>query len=217
MKHGSVVIVGNGDIDWIKKSDLTKHSYVIGVDRAAWMLLKRGIIPHLAIGDFDSVSQKQLSKIKKVVLDVREYPADKDQTDLELAVSVALERHPLEIVMYGCLGRRLDHEIAAFHILREIQKKQCQTMLRDEYNEIRLVEGGCKIKKKKHFSYLSILPFTDEITVSISGCKYPLHNHVMKKGTTLGVSNIIISDHADITVHKGIAYCILSKDGKSSL
>jgi thiamine pyrophosphokinase len=214
MNKKTITIVANGDIGWLKKKDLKDFSYIIGVDRAAYLLLNLGIIPDCAVGDFDSVSKRELKEIKRRIKDVREYPADKDKTDLELAMEVAFEQNPLEIVIYGVTGRRLDHEIAAFQLLYEIQKRHCKAILRDRHNEIRIVEKECRIEKKNHFSYLSILPFSEEITISIAGCKYPLDKHVMKKGTTLGVSNIIISDFADITIHTGIAYCILSKDGQ---
>jgi len=213
MNQKKIAIVANGDINWIKKSDLKEYSYIIGVDRAAYVLLKLGIIPNCAIGDFDSVSKGELEEIKRQVKNVKEYPADKDKTDLELAVSIALKQNPSEITIYGGTGRRLDHEIAALHLLHEIHKKKCQGRLCDQHNEILLIDGTYRIKNSARFGYLSVLPFSDEIVVSICGCHYPLKNHIMKRGTTLGVSNIITSDYADIIVHKGVAYCILSKDG----
>lgn len=216
MKSKRIAIVANGNIDWLEKSDLKEYSYVIGVDRAAYILLKLGVICDCAVGDFDSASKEECKEIEGRIFDVQRHPPEKDQyqTDLELAVSVALKQHPSEIVIFGGTGKRLDHEIAALHLLREIQKKKIQAILRDEHNEIRLIEGNHRIEKKNHFSYLSILPYSEEITISITGCKYPLHNHGMKKGTTLGVSNVVTSDCAEITIHEGIAFCIFSRDRK---
>jgi thiamine pyrophosphokinase len=214
MKHKKVAIVAGSDVDWVSTGDLKTYSYVIGVDRGAFVLLRKGIIPDIAIGDFDSVSKKELKEIRTSVANVKQYSPDKDQTDLELAVSYALAFHPEEITMFGVTGGRLDQALAALHLLRIIHEHKCRAVLRDEHNFMVFVSGKYQIQKQKHFSYLSILPFTDEITVSICGCKYPLKNHVMKRGVTLGVSNVIVSDHAEITVHKGVAYVILSRDGK---
>jgi len=214
MKHKKVAIIAGSDVDWVSKDDLKTYSYVIGVDRGAFVLLRKGIVPDVAIGDFDSVSNEELKEIRMRVANVKQCSPDKDQTDLELAVLYALTIHPGEITMFGVTGGRLDQALAALHLLRIIHEQKCRAVLWDEHNFMVFISGKYQIKKQKKFSYLSILPFTDEITVSISGCKYPLKNHVMKRGVTLGVSNVIVSDYAEIIVHKGVAYVILSRDGK---
>jgi thiamine pyrophosphokinase len=214
MKHKKVAIVAGSDVGWVSKGDLKTFSSIIGVDRGAFVLLKKGIVPDVAIGDFDSVSNEELKEIRTRVANVKQYSRNKDQTDLELAVSYALAFHPEEITMFGVTGGRLDQELTALHLLRAIHEQKCRAVLWDEHNFMVFVSGKYQIQKQKKFSYLSILPFTDEITVSICGCKYPLKNHVMKRGVTRGVSNVIVSDYAEITVHKGIAYVILSGDGK---
>ncbi len=212
MKKKRIAIVAHGDIGWITKKELRNFSHVIGVDRAAYVLLQLGIIPNCAVGDFDSVSKGEWREIKRKIKDVREYPSDKDKTDLELAVETALKYQPEEIVIFGGTGGRLDHEIATLHLLHAILKNQCKGMIRDEHNEIRLVEGKKRVTKNSYFPYLSILPFTDEISVSIKGCKYPLQKYGMNKGTTLGVSNVITGVYADIVVHKGAALIFHSRD-----
>jgi len=217
MKHKKVAIVANSGIDWVSKDDFKTYSSIIGVDRGAFVLLRKGIVPDVAIGDFDSVSNEELKEIRTRVANVKQYSRNKDQTDLELAVSYALAFHPGEITMFGVTGGRLDQELTALHLLRAIHEHKCRAVLWDEHNFMVFVSGKYQMKKQKKFSYLSILPFTDEITVSICGCKYPLKNHVMKRGVTLGVSNVITSKFADVTIHKGVAYCILSRDrGKFS-
>jgi len=50
-------------------------------------LLRKGIVPDVAIGDFDSVSNEELKEIRTRVANVKQYSPDKNQTDLELAVS----------------------------------------------------------------------------------------------------------------------------------
>lgn len=212
MNYASVAVVGNGDIDWIKKDDVKHHSYIIGVDRAALVLLQRGIICDCAIGDFDSVSKEEFAFIKHQIVDVQRYPEDKDKTDLELGVEMALIHKPKEIVLYGGTGGRLDHELGALHLLQKILEASCKGILRDKYNEIQLVQEKCRLAKSPYFSYFSILPFTNEITVTIKGCKYPLQKHTMKRGMTLGISNVIVSAHADIVIHQGVACVVLSKD-----
>ena len=212
MNPKKVAIVAGSDIDWVSKDDLKSYSPVIGVDHGAFVLLKKGIVPDMAIGDFDSVTKKELREIRKKVTYIKEYLPDKDQTDLELAVKYAFTLNPKEITLFGVTGGRLDQTLAALHLLRIIHKHNCRAVLRNEQNWMSMVSGKYQIQKSRNFSYLSILPCSDEITVTLTGCKYSLEKHRMKKGTTLGMSNVITSDKAEITVHKGIAYVVRSRD-----
>ena len=45
----------------------------IGADRGAFHLLEKGIIPQEAVGDFDSVSKKNMKQLKKSVEIVRTF------------------------------------------------------------------------------------------------------------------------------------------------
>jgi len=212
MKKQRIAIVAHSHIDWISKKDLESYSFLIGVDRGAFVLLEKGIIPDVAIGDFDSVTKEEMKEIQTNVKVIQQHPKDKDQTDLELAVTYALKQNPEEIVLFGVTGGRLDQSLSAIHLLQKIHKQNCRVVMKDEQNMMMLVSGKCHIPKEEQFTYVSILPFTDEISVSIAGCKYPLKKRVMKKGTTLGVSNEIIDDEAEIVIHQGSAYIISSCD-----
>jgi len=212
MKIISIAIVAKSDTDWIAHPEMKSFSQIIGVDRGAFILLKKGILPDVAIGDFDSVTKKEMNIIRTKISDIRYYPSDKNKTDLELAVSYALALKPVEITMFGVTGGRLDQSFAAFQLLQNIHEHLCRAVIRDEHNSMEFVSGNVYIAKNTVFPYISILPASDEIMVSIKGCAYSLHKKIMKKGTTLGVSNRIVSQIAEITVHKGNAFIITSKD-----
>jgi thiamine pyrophosphokinase len=212
MKHLKVAIVAHSEIGWLSKEDLKLYSHIIGVDRGAFVLLEKGIVPDVAIGDFDSVTKAEMNTIRTKVHTVKEYQTDKDQTDLELAVMYALGLSPTEITLFGVTGGRLDQSLAALHLLQKIHEYTCRAILQDAQNFIILISGKYHIQKKKKYHYISILPYTDTIIVSITGCTYNLEKHAIKKGMTLGVSNVVISDKAEIQIHSGVAYCVFSKD-----
>src|SRR3989338_8261607 len=65
MKNCHVVIVGNGNITENFLKRVNSADFVISVDRATLYLIDRGVIPDIAIGDFDSVSLSELEIIKK--------------------------------------------------------------------------------------------------------------------------------------------------------
>lgn len=206
--HGSikrVVIFGNGNLDALFLRELSKGDYVIGVDRAAYWLLSHGITPDLAIGDFDSATPREMSSIAKAIRLVKKYKPEKDQTDMELAVAFAEKLKPAEVIIYGATGTRVDHLLATLHLLKN-------HIIVDKNNRIRVIGRGKTIIKRASYKYLSVIPYTKSISLSLAGFKYNLARKTIRLGTTLGVSNEIIRDTGEITVHAGRAWVIESND-----
>ncbi len=170
------------------------------VDKGALALVEQGIVPDYAIGDFDSVTESELLSIRRATRNVVVYPKEKDKTDLELAIEAGIAMHPAELVLLGCTGGRIDHELSALHLLAGIHKASIHGRIVNACNEIRLVAGRIRIPADRRFPYVSVIPLTEEIRVSISGCRYPLDSFVVCRETGLGVSNVIVMDHADIDI-----------------
>lgn len=86
------------------------YDFVIGVDFGNINLINAGILPDLAVGDFDSVNADELKLIKTKAKELIILPAEKDDTDLEVALDVALKRfNQGKIIIAGALGGRMDH------------------------------------------------------------------------------------------------------------
>ena len=73
----------------------------IGVDHGVEILLKQGIKPVFAIGDFDSIENENVLS----ELDIERLPTRKDVTDTHAALEYALENGYDEVDIYGCDGR----------------------------------------------------------------------------------------------------------------
>nr|WP_300094101.1 hypothetical protein [Sedimentibacter sp.] len=66
---------------------------------------------------------------------------------------------------------------------------------------------------KKEGSFVSLIPLTENISgLTLEGFKYPLDRVVVKRGSTLCVSNEIISDKGRIILEKGTALLFISRD-----
>ena len=86
---------------------------IIGIDRGNLYLLRRGIIPDLAIGDFDSLNDAEKKEVFSQVAEVQTSPAEKDDTDTQLALVRTFERYPkADVTLIGATGGRLDHLLA---------------------------------------------------------------------------------------------------------
>jgi thiamine pyrophosphokinase len=207
-----ILIFTNGNLDIFFTKEIQADDFIIGVDYAAYWLIKHHVVPDLAIGDFDSTNKNELVSIKHMCKNVVEYPRDKDFTDTELALTEAIKIKASEIIIFGATGNRMDHTLANIHLLETAAKPAIPCRIRDTRNEIRLVLDKLNIEKNNSFPYFSLLPVTDSVTVSITGAKYNLDHKRLDRGQTIGVSNEISGKSAEITVHSGSALVICSRD-----
>ena len=204
-KVARVVIFGNGKLSKKFLQEIHEGDYVIGVDRAAYWLLTQKITPDIAIGDFDSTSPREMRHITKSVRIVKKYKSEKDKTDMELAIDHASGLVPKEVLIFGATGKRIDHMLATLQIIDK-------HVLIDEHNRIRLIGRGKTIVKRSSYRYISILPYTKSIRLSLTGFRYDLVHKTLKQGTTHGVSNEIVGKKATIEIFSGKAWVVESKD-----
>ena len=103
------------------------------------------------------------------------FPPEKDFTDTELALQIALTRKPHSIVIYGGSGTRMDHVLGVLQLLESFSRKGQSLVFRDPTNDIRVLSRGRTILvKREGYRYVSIIPITNTITISLTGFKYPL-------------------------------------------
>lgn len=171
--------------------------YVICADRGYVHALKLGITPDILLGDFDSLETPLPTEVE-----IRTYPAEKDETDLQIAISCALEKGLKNILVIGATGGRTDHFLANVFLLYWAKERGAAVVLEDENTRIRLLEGSLTVKNRKN-TYLSLLALCGDAQVSVSGVKYPLERATLPFGSTLGVSNEFTEENAHIEVHRG--------------
>ncbi|MBO0959156.1 thiamine diphosphokinase [Neobacillus sp. MM2021_6] len=188
----------------------------VGVDRGVFHLLKRSIKPEIAFGDFDSVSKDELRFIEEQVAEMKRYNPEKNETDMELALNWALEQKPSIIRLFGATGGRLDHLLANVHLLLVPLKGKHPTnvYLIDRNNVVFLKEpGSYSIEKIKSKKYISFVPLTLDVSgITLMGFKFPLKNQHISLGSTLCISNELISEYGTFSFSEGILIVIRSHD-----
>ncbi|AGU84300.1 thiamine diphosphokinase [Streptococcus anginosus] len=186
----------------------------IGVDRGSLLLIEQGICPDLAVGDFDSVSEKELALICSQSKEVLQAQPEKDDTDLELAVKAAFARYPqAQVTIFGAFGGRLDHTLANIFLPSdpEITPYMQQIRLCSAQNELSYCpQGRHEIKPVAGMNYLAFMP-ADDSRLSIEGAKYPLNesNYFFKK---VYASNEFIDEPVFLECQSGYVIVIYSKD-----
>lgn len=189
--------------------------YLLAADKGMEYCYRAGRKPDCIIGDYDSASPEVFSYFRNQSgIEWHDYQPEKDYADSEIAMMLAIGKGSTDIHMLGATGTRLDHVIGNVHLLKKALEHHRKACIVDSHNRIRLVQGElCLYKEEQFGTYLSILPLTDELRgVNLNGLKYSLKDAVMTKGNTLGISNEIVAHKAAISVEKGIALVIESKD-----
>ena len=188
---------------------------IIAGDRGLEALYKLKIIPNHVVGDFDSVSAEILEFYKKQSqITFHTFNSEKDNTDTDIALKLAIQLKSSKITILGALGKRMDHAIANIHILKDALEANIPCQIIDEHNRIYLINKEKTLEKDKVYGkYVSLIPLTSIVEgLTLTGFQYPLNDYTLPIGTSLGISNEIIGDIAHIKMDKGILIVIESKD-----
>ena len=191
-----------------------KFDFLIGVDRGNLTLINQGLKPNIAVGDFDSVSADELARISVSADRVIKLPTHKDDTDLEVALTMAIREIPeSEIQIWGSLGGRLDHMMTNFYLpISEQFESFCQQIsLINEQNRIYYLKPGRHIlKRQPDMKYIGFLQVDTQDTLSIEQAKYPLS--ASQNFKTIYASNEFIAEQMTVSFDYGHLIVIYSRD-----
>lgn len=183
-----------------------------GVDAGTKHLLDNGIVPKVAIGDFDSITEIEFERICSEVEITHRLPSEKNQTDLEAALDYICTETLEDIIILGATGGRFDHGFTNILITQRYSENRVVT-IKDKQNEMRLLQPGTYTFEKNDLKYISFLPISEKVEmVTLSGMKYPLHKATLLREESLGVSNEINNSKGHISFTKGICLVVRSKD-----
>lgn len=201
-----LIITGGqiGDLEDLRSriSDISPAA-IICADGGARHAHALGIIPHMIVGDMDSVSPDLLDAFAARGAVIRRHPTGKDETDTELALDAALDLNPSGVWVFGALGFRIDHTLANLSLLLKGTAKKIPVKLVDEWCEVLLATDTCTIKGDIGQT-VSLLPLMGTAKgVTLTGFEYPLEEGTLSMEKPLGVSNRLISETATIVIESG--------------
>lgn len=214
-----IVIFANGELtqpDHLR-ANLQPTDRIFCADGGTLNALALDLRPELIVGDLDSLPPDVVARMDAAGVTIHRHPADKDQTDLELALELAAAEAPDEILLVTALGGRLDQMLANVLLLTRpalagprlslIEGLQQATILRENQ---RLTLAG------RPGDTLSVVPLTPEVSnVTLRGVKWPLTEASLSLGSTWSISNQFEADQASIEIGHGTALVVHIKGGDS--
>lgn len=214
MSRRAIIFTGGRLGDWAVQQ-IQAEDILIGADRGALFLVKRGLRPHLSLGDFDSVSVEEKEQIQAHSAEMIDCdPVMKDWTDTEMAYRKAVELGATELVILGALGTRFDHSLANVHLLHAASDEGISCRVEDEFNRVELAIGGSPVHvRADRFTFVSLLPLSPTVSgIDLMGFQYPLQDATLRLGESLGISNRLVGEEGTVQVREGRLLIISSRD-----
>jgi thiamine pyrophosphokinase len=207
VENRRAVIFVNGivqDYAWLRQR-LREDDYLIGADGGARHCLALDLLPHVVVGDMDSLPQTILDEMIEKGVAVERHPVHKDKTDLELAIERAVRDGATEVILLGALGGRLDQTLANL-LVSARRDWPVPILLADGHQTAQVLRGGEQFTLNNPVgSLVSVVPLSQAVTgITYTGLEYPLTDATLTLGSTRGISNRIAHSPATISIESGV-------------
>lgn len=210
MSNTRAVIFANGELAdgaavqrWLRPDD-----FLIAANGGLRHIKALGLKPHLLIGDLDSLSPDEVAALQNSGVQMERHPAEKDETDLELALQHAVRQGFQSIRIVAALGGRLDQTLANLALLEMPGLEKVDIRLDDGREEIFIIRDQAVVEGQPGDT-VSLLAM-NECTKGIvtSGLKYALNHETLCPNRTRGISNEMTGDRAEIRLLTGRLLCM---------
>ena len=169
-----------------------------------------GITPHTIVGDLDSLPGDVRTKMEAAGVEMIEKPSRKDETDLECAMRVAVERGATTILIVAALGGRLDQMLGNLLLLgrREWRSANIRLVQNDQTAWVLRGPVRCEVAGAPGDT-LSILPLSKIVDgVYLQGVEWEVANDAFSFGSTRPISNTFSEPEASVTIGSGVCLVI---------
>jgi thiamine pyrophosphokinase len=174
-----------------------------GIAHAGGLALK----PELWVGDFDSAGSDLQAAYAHVPRHV--FPAAKDATDGEIAITEALKRGAGELVLVGGFGGQFDHVLAHAMFLVALAKRGILVMMSSGNEEAHPLLQLLFFVDLAPATRLSLIPLTEIKGLTITGVRWPLKEKNVPRGSTLTLSNECTGGRAALGLESGEALVVV--------
>jgi thiamine pyrophosphokinase len=187
---------------------LREDDFRIAADGGCRHALACGRAPDVLIGDFDSLPGEFRDSLRRAGTRMQAFPAEKDQTDLELALAFALSEGYNTIRIIAGLGGRTDQTLANLSLLADPALEGRDVRI-DDGREQALRVGKNTVLQGAPGDVVSLLPLgVPAEGVVTEGLKFPLRGETLLPHRSRGVSNRMLDSTASVNVERGVLLCI---------
>ena len=170
--------------------------------------LALGLLPSIVVGDLDSLTSDDRRRLDEEGVEIRQYPRDKGETDLELALRYAVEAGHSEILVVGALGGRLDQTLGNLSLLTAPEFVALDVRVDDGVEETFFTRSRCEVRGRPG-DIVSLIPWGGEVTgLTTNGLRWSLRGETLFPDRTRGISNEMSGETASILLESGLLLVI---------
>lgn len=212
-----MIVLANGNIEnpAVERARLAAWDgvHVVAADGGAKYAGALGLSVGVVVGDMDSLDPALRTALEAQGTQIRPSPADKDETDLELALLYAADQGAEHIAVLGALGGRLDMALANVLVLAHPRLTSLRVELWAGRQTAWLIRSPGGELPGKVGDTLSLIPLNgDAQGVTTTGLAYALRGETLAFGPARGVSNVIDAPQARVDLREGLLLAVHTPD-----
>ena len=201
-----IIIFSNGELPDPDKARalLRRDDFILCADGGTRHALALDLQPGLVIGDMDSAEKNDLQQLQEAGVEIELFPADKNETDLELAITRAIELNPKQIMIVAALGGRIDQTISNISLLTNPRLANFDVRLDDGVEEIFFCRDQVQVHGGRG-DIVSLIPWGSSVHgIQTHGLRWQLNDETLYPDETRGVSNEMLSESASVKIRSGL-------------
>jgi len=204
------IIFINGDLPNLNaaRTIIQDDDFIIAADGGTRHALALGLLPSVVIGDLDSLDSANHRVLEENSVEIIQYPQDKDETDLELALAYAIDAGYKQIRLLAALGGRLDQTLGNLSLLTDESLAALDVRADDGTEEVFFARNQAQIHGCIG-EIISLIPWGGDVKIlRTKGLRWSLQNETLYADKTRGISNEMIADVAQIQIESGLLLII---------
>ena len=204
IKRALILLGGAKKIPEMREDDL-----VICADSGFIAAVENSIrVDHL-VGDMDSLPPHYLKIAHQTGVDIQIHSHEKDLSDGEIALKLALSMGCKHLIVAGGKDGRCDHILSTLFLpFLNDDKVSIEIWIDDEL--IQIIGSGTKREFPGSWKVVSIIPLSEACIVSTYGLKWPLRSERIDRGSTRGIHNEPTADEFSVECETGSILVALS-------
>ena len=192
-----------------KRIHAESFDLVLAADAGARHAHSLNVKLDVIIGDMDSISDSERHNAGSI--EAMSYPAEKDETDLELALLNAKERGANRIVVAGAIGGRMDMTVSNILLITHPSLSLCRVEVWHGNQTGWLIRPPGDVINGHSGDTVSLIPLGGDVTdITIKGLKHSLNHGRLAFGFARGLSNLLEQPQASVSISVGLLFAVHS-------
>lgn len=203
----TVVVFAAGP-DPAAATDIPSGALIVGVDGGVEHALARGLTVDVAVGDFDSISELGRVALERFGARLELHRPDKDATDLELALDLALALQPRRLLVIGSASGRVDHAFGQLLLLASDAYRDVEIDAQFGHASIHVIRRERSFQGEPGELVSLFALHGPAVGVVTEGLVYRLRGEALAPGSSRGISNVFATAHARVTLKRGVLLAV---------